>query len=166
LLPEEGSIAVIVGVPVAAVPKAKQLGTLRVTPPENVRVIVTGVEEETASGNAGVVSVTAVGLRVLTRASRVTPADVKVARVVAAVPGNRPPLIVSTVPPVLGPELGEQLEKNGAGAAADWKTIFKGSALAVTPENVAVALTKAVPVDVEQSVAIALPFCVTTETTG
>src|SRR5712691_12481631 len=88
LLPEEGSSAVIVGVPEPAVPKAKQLGTVSVIgDPELVRkvsVIVTGVEGETASGKAGVVRATAVGVTEVTSASRVTPTAVKVALVVAA----------------------------------------------------------------------------------
>jgi hypothetical protein len=82
-------------------------------------VIVTGVEEDTASGKAGVVSVTAVGVTVLTSPSRVTPAAVKVAFVVAALPGKRPPLIVNELPPVLTPKLGLQLVKKGCGNVAD-----------------------------------------------
>src|ERR1700736_1299867 len=85
LLPEEGSSAVIVGVPEPAVPKAKQLGTVSVIgDPEfvrKVRVIVTGTEGDTASGKAGVVRVTDVEVTAVTRASRVTPAAVKVALV-------------------------------------------------------------------------------------
>src|SRR5437660_6193983 len=123
LLPEEGSSAVIVGVPEPAVPKAKQFGTVRVIgDPEFVRkvnVIVTGTEGDVASGKAGVVRVTAVGVTAVTRASRVTPAAVKVALVVAALPAKRPPLIVRVVPPVFGPKFGLQLEKNGAGTDAD-----------------------------------------------
>src|ERR1700730_9068454 len=82
LLPEEGRSAVIVGVPEPAVPKAKQLGTVSVIgDPElvrKVRVIVTGTEGDTASGKAGVVRVTDVEVTAVTRASRVTPAAVKV----------------------------------------------------------------------------------------
>src|SRR6266496_580253 len=108
LLPEEGSSAVIVGVPEPAVPKAKQLGTVSVTgDPEFVRkvnVIVTGTDGDTASGKAGVVRLIVVGVTEVTSASRVTPAAVKVALVVAALPGNRPPVIVRAVPPVFGPK--------------------------------------------------------------
>src|SRR5207245_3913227 len=56
--PEEGRTAVIVGVLEGEVPKAKQLGSESVTGwldfVPKVSVIDTGTEEDTASGNAGV----------------------------------------------------------------------------------------------------------------
>ena len=60
--PEDGSTAVIVGVPGVAVPKAKQFGTDSVTGDAdfvpNVSVMLTGTDGDVASGKAGVMTVT------------------------------------------------------------------------------------------------------------
>src|SRR5262249_32946778 len=99
LLPDEGRIAVMFGVPPFTVPKTKQLETTTGSgDPEFARkfsVIVTGVDGESASGKAGVLTCTCVAVTLVTSPSRVTPAAVKKARVLAALPGKRPPLMDS-----------------------------------------------------------------------
>jgi hypothetical protein len=116
--PEDGSTAVILGLLPAVVPKTKQFGRDTVTGVAvlvpNVRVIATGTDGEVASGKAGVTRVTDVAVTAVTRASRVTPAAVKAARVVAGVPKKRPPLMTRVVPPVDVPKLGAQNVKKGA----------------------------------------------------
>src|SRR5262245_39169912 len=111
--PDEGSTAVMLGVPVPTVPYAKQFGTESVMLPRDVKVICAGTEVAVASGNAGVETTTVDGVTDVTGASRVMPRTVNVARVLAAFPGNRPPLMVRLVPPVFAPNEGLQLEKNG-----------------------------------------------------
>src|SRR5215831_15675664 len=74
LEPEEGMTAVMFGVPVPTVPKAKQLGTERVIGElfaRNVSVIEVGVELDVASGKAGVITVTDEAVTAVTGASRV-----------------------------------------------------------------------------------------------
>jgi hypothetical protein len=116
--PDDGRIAVIVGVEGVAVPKAKQFGRDTVTGVADlvpkVRVMVTGTDGEVASGNAGVTSVTVVDVTPVTSASRVIPAAVKVARVVVESPEKRPPWTIRVVPPSEGPKLGAQKVKKGA----------------------------------------------------
>jgi hypothetical protein len=160
-VPEEGSTAVIVGVLAPAVPNAKQFGSERVVVP-NVSVMLTGTEEEVASGNAGVTSVTEVAVTAVTRASRVTPAAVKVARVVDGVPEKRPPLIVRVVPPVAGPKLGLQNVTKGPVFGAAWKAIVIVAVAEFEP-TVALARTVASPTPEEHRAVVAAPDDVTTE---
>jgi hypothetical protein len=126
--PEDGSTAVIVGVLAIEVPKAKQFGRDTVTGVldlvPKVRVMATGTDGEVASGKDGVMSVTDVAVTPVTRASRVIPTAVKVARVVVGSPKKRPPLIVRVVPPTEGPKLGEQNVKNGATWGEGWNAIW------------------------------------------
>ena len=130
-----------------------------------VSVIATGTEEDVASGKAGVTSVTAVAVTAETRASRVTPAAVKVARVVVGSPKKRPPLIVRVVPPSGGPKLGLQNVKKGATCGAAWKEI-EIVAVPVSVPTVALARTLASPVPVEHRAVVAAPFWVTAEMSG
>jgi hypothetical protein len=116
--PDDGSTAVIVGVPDPAVPKTKQFGRNSVTGEAEVvpkvSVMVTGTEEDVASGKAGVTTVTEVAETAVTSAARDTPPTLNVARVVVVSPKKRPPLIVTGVPPVAGPKPGLQNVTNGA----------------------------------------------------
>jgi len=167
--PDDGSTAVIEGLPAAVVPKAKQFGTDSVTGTAdfvpNVRVMLTGTEGDVASGNAGVMRVTAVALTEVTSASRVIPAAVKVARVVVLSPKKRAPLIVRVVPPVEGPKLGLQKVKNGATVAEAWN-LMEMVAEAFSDPTVTFARTVARPASVEQRAVVAVPPCVTTEIRG
>jgi hypothetical protein len=167
--PEDGRTAVIVGVLDVAVPKAKQFGRDSVTGAVDfvpkVRVIATGTDGEEASGKAGVTRVTDVAVTAVTSASRVTPAAVKVARVVVGSPKKRPPLTVRVVPPAGVPKLGTQKVKKGATCGEGWNAIWM-VAVPVSEPIVAVARTVASPAAVEQSAVMVVPPCVTTEMSG
>jgi hypothetical protein len=160
---------VIIGVPAVAVPKAKQFGTESVTGAADfvpkVRVMLTGTDGDIASGKAGVTTVTAVVLTEVTSASRVIPAAVNVALVVVASPKKRPPLIVSEVPPAVGPKLGLQKVKNGATAGEGWNAMEMVAEPDCDP-TVAFARTVAKPAPVEQRAVVVVPPCVTTEIRG
>src|SRR4051812_43441438 len=158
--PEEGRTAVTDGVDPDVVPKAKQLGIVSTTGLDvfvpNVRLIVTGTEGDCASGKAGVRTLTVEPVTSVTRASRVTPAAVNVARVVPAVPKKRPPFKVTAVPPVFGAKLGLQEEKNGPAWAEGWKEITSVPVPVWVP-TVAVARTLARPAFAEQRAVNAAP---------
>jgi hypothetical protein len=168
--PDAGSTAVTTGVAlVVRVPKAKQFGSESVTGapvlvPRMTR-ISTGTDGAVSSGNPGVCIVIVEAVKEVTRASRVIPPAVNSTRVVLAEPKKRPPLIVSEVPPVFGPKLGEQKLTNGPAVADGWKAMVIVAA-AVSLPTVDVARTTAVPAKEEHRAVTAEPFCVTTEING
>ncbi len=122
----------------------------------NVSVMLTGTAGDVASGKAGVMTVTASEVITVTGASRVIPAAVRVARVVEASPGKRPPLIVRGVPPVEGPKLGAQKVKNGATAGEGWNEMEMVADPVCDPTE-AFARTVARPTEVEQRAVVAVP---------
>jgi hypothetical protein len=89
---------------------------------------------------------------------------VNVARVVAGVPKNRPPLSVTGVPPVLAAKLGLQEEKNGPAWAEGWNEITRVPVPVCVP-TVAVARTLASPAFDEQRAVTEAPPVVVTDTT-
>jgi hypothetical protein len=122
----------------------------------NVSVMLTGTDGDVASGKAGVMTVTASEVITVTGASRVIPAAVRVARVVEASPGKRPPLIVRGVPPVEGPKLGLQKVKKGATAGEGWNEMEMVAEPDCDPTE-AFARTVARPTEVEQRAVVAVP---------
>jgi hypothetical protein len=110
-------------------------------------------------------TVTAVVVTAVTRASRVIPAAVNVARVVVVSPKKRPPLIVREVPPVEGAKLGLQKVRKGATAGEGWNAMPM-VADAVCVPTVAVARTVARPAADEQRAVVAVPPVVMTEIRG
>jgi hypothetical protein len=127
--------------------------------------MLTGTDGDIASGKAGVTTVTAVALTEVTSASRVIAPTVKVARVVVASPKKRPPLIVSEVPPVVGPKLGLQKVKNGALCGEGWNAMEMVAEPLCDP-TVEFARTVARPAAAEQRAVVVVPPCVTVEIRG
>src|SRR5687767_14173472 len=176
-VPDAGRTAVIVGVVDVVVPKAKQFGRVRIVGVAvllaRVTRISTGVVGDVTSGNPGVRTSIESPSTETTVASRTTPLTMKATRVVAASPPvqpevgqNRPPRMDRAVPPVEGPKLGSQKLTNGpAPAAAGWNWIVM-VAVPVSPPEVEVARTTAVPGNSEQRAVTAAPFWVTTEMRG
>src|SRR5689334_23924303 len=169
VVPDEGRIALIVGVLEPLLPNVKQLGSETETGcgwfVPMIRVTAAGSVGAAKSENPGTRTVTELAPTVWTTPSRVTPLTVKVTRVVAGVPKKRPPFRVSVEPPSFAAKLGLHDDTKGSVPESGWKTTAR-FAEPFWPWTVAAAWTLDEPAPGPHNAVTAVPFCVTTETSG